>query len=201
MDRINKIHQREGNFRILSFGSPRGEVMRITLLVLLVFLIGGCVPEAFAQTAPSAFEQAQKLRADLSQLHDREAEIKIRLTELEYELKPENIERHFASVGSVHPEELREARRKQLQLEKDRLTGQLSEIDQNQARLETEIQLEDSKGFQQSAMGSSKLGLALDRLSPFMTATLFRLAALAFALIVIGLALFMTYQRRRARVR
>ena len=95
--------------------------------------------------------RAQKLRSDLSQLHDREAEIKIRLTELEYDLKPENIERHFAGVGSVHPEELREARRKQLQLEKDRLVGQLSEIDQNQARLETEIQIADSKAYQQSA--------------------------------------------------
>ena len=175
--------------------------MRITLLVLLVFLIGGCVPEAFAQTAPSAFEQAQKLRADLSQLHDREAEIKIRLTELEYELKPENIERHFASVGSVHPEELREARRKQLQLEKDRLTGQLSEIDQNQARLETEIQLADSKAYQQSALGASKLRISLDQLTPFLTGTVFRLAALVFALVVIGVAVFAARKRRETRFR
>src|SRR5436190_15792602 len=175
--------------------------MRKMFLILVVLLVGLSGQKSFAQNTPTAFEQAQKLRGDLSQLQDREAEIKIRLTELEYELKPETIERHFAGVGSVHPEELREARRKQLQLEKDRLVRQLSEIDQNQARLETQIQIEDSKGFQQSAMGSSKLGLALDRLSPFMTATLFRLAALAFALIVIGLALFMTYQRRRARVR
>ena len=175
--------------------------MRNPILMLLALVLFGYNLAAIAQSSSNPSEQAQKLRAELSQLHNREAEIKTRLTELEYDLKPENIERHFAGVGSVHPEELREARRKQLQLEKDRLVRQLSEIDQNQARLETQIQIEDSKGFQQSAMGSSKLGLALDRLSPFMTATLFRLAALAFALIVIGLALFMTYQRRRARVR
>jgi hypothetical protein len=174
--------------------------MRKPILILVALVLCGYSFRAAAQNSTNAFEQAQKLRSELSQLHDREAEIKIRLTELDYDLKPENIERHFAGVGSVHPEELREARRKQLQLEKDRLVGQLSEIDQNQARLETEIQIADSKAYQQSALGSSKLGLTMDRLSPFMTATVFRLAALAFALIVIGLALFMTYRRRRPRV-
>src|SRR5215471_1698950 len=135
------------------------------LLALVLLVLGG--QQSLAQNSPSAFEQAQKLRSELSQLHDREAEIKIRLTELEYDLKPENIERHFAGVGSVHPEELREARRKQLQLEKDRLVGQLSEIDQNQARLETEIQITDSKAYQQSTLGASKLGITLDQISPY----------------------------------
>jgi hypothetical protein len=173
--------------------------MRISFSLLLVLLIGVSAVEALAQTAPSGFEQAQKLRADLSQLHDREAEIKIRLTELEYELKPENIERQFAGVGSIHPEELREARRKQLQLEKDRLVGQLSEIDQNQARLETQIQIADSKAYQQSALGASKLKLSLDRIRPFMTANILRLAALTFALIVVGITLVAARKRRRTR--
>ena len=175
--------------------------MRLPLSILLVLLSAGSAMEARAQTTPSAFEQAQKLRGELSQLHDREAEVKIRLTELEYELKPENIERHFAGVGSVHPEELREARRKQLQLEKDRLTGQLSEIDQNQARLETEIQIADSKAYQQSALGASKLKVSLDQLTPFLTGTVFRLAALIFALVVVGLAVFAARKRRVTRFR
>ena len=175
--------------------------MRKPIFFLLALVLFGYSVNAVAQDSPNAFEQAQKLRSELSQLHDREAEIKIRLTELEYDLKPENIERHFAGVGSVHPEELREARRKQLQFEKDRLVGQLSEIDQNQARLETQIQIADSKAYQQSAMGASTLGLTLDKLSPYMTATIFRLAALAFALIVVAIAVLLTYQRRRSRVR
>jgi hypothetical protein len=166
-------------------------------LLFVVLLIGICGFESHAQNAPSAAEQAQKLRGDLSQLHDREAEIKIRLTELEYDLKPENIERHFAGVGSIHPEELREARRKQLQLEKDRLVGQLSEIDQNQARLESEIQIADAKVYQQSALGASKLKISLDQITPFMTANILRLAALTFALIVVGLTLFAARKRRR----
>jgi hypothetical protein len=171
--------------------------MRKSILLLFVLLTASFT--ALAQNS-SAFEQTQKMRAELSQLHDREAEIKIRLTELDYDLKPENIERHFAGVGSVHPEELREARRKQLQLEKDRLVGQLSELDQNQARLETEIQISDSKAYQQSALGASKLGITLDQISPYISTTVIRLLAIVFALIVIGIALLMTYQRRRSRV-
>ena len=173
--------------------------MRKLFFLLAVLLFGLVGQRCFAQNAPSAFEQGQKLRSELSQLHDREAEIKIRLTELEYELKPENIERHFAGVGSVHPEELREARRKQLQLEKDRLVGQLSEIDQNQARLETEIQITDSKAYQQSALGASKLKISLDQITPFMTANIFRLAALIFALAVVGLTILVARRRRTTR--
>jgi hypothetical protein len=171
--------------------------MRKRFPLLVALLIGICGSESHAQNAPSAAERAQKLRGDLSQLHDREAEIKIRLTELEYDLKPENIERHFAGVGSIHPEELREARRKQLQLEKDRLVGQLSEIDQNQARLETEIQIADANAYQQSALGAAKLKISLDQITPFMTANILRLAALTFALIVVGLTLFAARKRRR----
>ena len=173
--------------------------MRKLFFLLAVLLFGLVGQKCFAQNTPSAFEQGQKLRSELSQLHDREAEIKMRLTELEYELKPENIERHFAGVGSVHPEELREARRKQLQLEKDRLVGQLSEIDQNQARLETEIQITDSKAYQESALGASKLKISLDSITPFMTANIFRLAALIFALAVVGLTILLARRRRTTR--
>ncbi len=174
--------------------------MRNLMLVLFVLFLCGYSFKAAAQNSSSGLEQGQKLRSELSQLHDREAEIKIRLTELEYNLKPENIERHFAGIGSLHPEELREARRRQLQLEKDRLVGQLSEIDQNQARLETEIQIADSKAYQQSALGASKLGMTLDQLSPYVTTTVLRLLAIVFALIVIGIALLVTYKRRQSRV-
>jgi hypothetical protein len=77
--------------------------------------------------------------------------------------------------------------------------GQLSEIDQNQARLETAIQIADSKAYQQSALGASKLKISLDRITPFMTANIFRLAALSFALIVVGIALFAARKRRQTR--
>ena len=89
----------------------------ISFLIALLFVSAQSV-RVPAQDSPSAAEAAQQLRNQLSQLNDHEAGIKIRLRELDVELKPENIERYFAGYGSLHPEELREARRKKLQIEK-----------------------------------------------------------------------------------
>jgi len=83
--------------------------------LIAVLLVSAQSARLFAQDSPSAAEAARQLRNQLSQLNDREAEIKIRLQELDYELKPENIEHYFAGYGSLHPEELREARRKKRQ--------------------------------------------------------------------------------------
>ena len=92
--------------------------MRLPFLILVFILSGSLMPLAWSASAQdrNAAETAARLRSQLSELQDREAGIKIRLQELDYDLKPENIERHFAGVGSVHPEELRETRRKQLQI-------------------------------------------------------------------------------------
>ena len=165
-------------------------------IFLFAFLL--CVPAVVVLAQSSnGFEEGQKLRDQMAQLNDREAEIKIRLTELDYQLKPENIAREFAGVGSVHPEELREARRKQLQTEKDRLVGQLSEISLNKSQLQTQIQISDSKAFQQNAVGKASLKPAQGRFALLLTGTVFRLAALTFALIVVAIALFMANKRRQ----
>ena len=50
-----------------------------------------------AQDSPSAAQAAQELRNQLSQLNDRDAEIKIRLQELDYEL----VMRRLSSVMSL----------------------------------------------------------------------------------------------------
>jgi len=155
------------------------------------------MPLAWSASAQdrNAAETAARLRSQLSELQDREASIKIRLQELDYEIKPENIERHFAGVGSVHPEELREARRKQLQIEKDRLVAQLNEIAQSRTQLESAISIADSQAYQQSALGASSLK-SHSRLAPFMTAAVLRMSAIVFGLIVVGLVLVASHKRR-----
>ena len=169
--------------------------MRFSILILIGLLVL-LAWSAAAQDNGSAAETAARLRTQLSELQDREADIKIRLQEVEYELKPESIERHFAGVGSVHPEELREARRKQLQIEKDRLVAQLNEIAQSRTQLESAISTADSRAYQQSALGAAAIK-SYSRLAPFMTATALRLGAIVFALIVAGLVLFVSHKRRQ----
>jgi len=155
--------------------------------LIAVLLVSAQSARLFAQDSPSAAEAAQQLRNQLGQLNDKEAEIKIRLQELDYELKPENIEHYFAGYGSLHPEELREARRKKLQIEKDRLLAQLNEIGLSRQQLEAAIVAADTKAYQTSALGAASLkGGALGQI---FNATTLQLAAIIFALVVIGILL------------
>jgi len=64
------------------------------------------------------------------------ADIESKLEQIEYALKPENIERATQSFGSVRPEEAREARRRQLENERFRLRSQLKILDTSKVRLQ-----------------------------------------------------------------
>ena len=112
-----------------------------------------------AQETTSAAQNAENLRAQLRDVQMRQGEIQLRLNELDFELRPENIQRFFAGVGSTRPEELREQRRRQLQLEKDTLTTQLQSLNDSKIRLETAITRADALTYQQSAFGSTSLML------------------------------------------
>src|SRR5438067_11899655 len=82
-----------------------------------VMILGGLlVAEVTAQE--SAQNRAASMRAQLVEMQARQAELQMRLQQLEEYLKPENIEHSLAGVGSTHPEELREARRRQFEIEK-----------------------------------------------------------------------------------
>lgn len=110
-----------------------------------------------AQTTQSAAQTAENLRWQLRDLQTKEAELQSRLNQLDYDLKPENIERYFAGVGSTRPEELRESRRKQLQAEKNSVVAQLQSIADSKLRLEAAISRADAQSYQQSAFGSASL--------------------------------------------
>ena len=126
-------------------------------VLFAVILLGGV--HVSAQDTASAAQNAENLRAQLRDTQMKEAELQYRLNQLDYELKPENIERYFAGTGSTRPEELREHRRRQLQLEKDALTSQLQSLGESKNRLEVAITRADSLAYQQSAMGSNSLTL------------------------------------------
>ena len=88
-------------------------------LELCLALILSSFVFANAQEATSAADTVDKIKLDLLDLQAREEGLKARLIELEEALKPENIARSLAGVGSTRPEELREARRRQLTIERD----------------------------------------------------------------------------------
>lgn len=90
-------------------------------------------------------QRAEALRAQLIEVESKLADLQSRLEGVEYSLKPENIERVTQGAGTVHPEELRDTRRRQLESEKSRLQSQIRILDGSKARLEPAIAMADSE--------------------------------------------------------
>lgn len=117
------------------------------LLVVLAFALIG---SAYAQE-PTAAETAEQIRFKLLDVQGQQEGLKLRLQELEEALKPENIERSLAGVGSTRPEELREARRRQLTIERDGVAAQLKILDSARQRLETALGEAEARAYHESA--------------------------------------------------
>src|ERR1051325_10281446 len=112
----------------------------IVLVLLAALAISGLTlvsAPAFAQT--SAQEKAAALRAQLAEVETKQAEMQTRLQALDEKLKPENIERDLAGVGSTRPEDVREQRRRQLEIERNGVGAQVDLLSKSHTRLETAI--------------------------------------------------------------
>ena len=91
-----------------------------------------------------AEQRAGTLRQQLMDSSDKEDTIKTRLAELEGEMTPQAIERKAAFAGSLRPEEVRDNILKTLTAEKDHLTNQMTQLQNNRAALETSLQNADA---------------------------------------------------------
>ncbi len=169
--------------------------------VMLLILLGAVVHSSSQTLSPA--EEARQLRNELSQLLDREAQIEIRLHELEHDLKPENIESFFAGVGSTRPEELRAMRRKKLETEKNRLQAQLSEIAQDRSRMEASILNAEARANYEAAM-TSGAAPTQSRMSPLAALLIGRshqVATITLGVIVLGLIVAIIRKRARPETR
>ena len=92
-----------------------------------------------------AEQRAETLRSQLVDNESKLADLQSRLEQIEYNLKPENIERATATYGTVHPEEARDSRRRQLESEKVRVQSQIKILDGSRARLEQAITNADNE--------------------------------------------------------
>ena len=86
-----------------------------------------------------AEQRASSLRTELRDVQAKESDLQARAEDLEYALKPENIERSIAGYGTTHPEELREQRRHQLESENERVRKQLAQLGASRTQLEQAI--------------------------------------------------------------
>lgn len=90
-----------------------------------------------------AEQRSESLRKQVFEMLEKENAVKTKLDSLEYDLRPEVIERSTALIGSLRPEEIRASRRKSLESERANLQILLTQIQQNRVILESGLQRSD----------------------------------------------------------
>jgi chromosome segregation ATPase len=88
--------------------------------------------------------RAESLRAQQVEVESKLADAQSKLELIDYQLRPENIE-HASGYGTVHPEEARDARRRQLENEKARMQAQVKILETSRTRLETALVTADAE--------------------------------------------------------
>ena len=122
-------------------------------IALAALVIAVLATPLAAQTAAQA--RAANLREQLADVQAEQTELQTRLEQVENDLNPENIEKSFAGVGSTKPEDLREQRRRQLEIERKTLKTRLDRLATSRTRLETGIAQADADVYHRSAGGPS----------------------------------------------
>ena len=163
----------------------------LLLLFLLVFSV-----TVYAQESASAAESLEKLKMQLLEVQGKEEALRARVQQLDESLKPENIERSLAGIGSTRPEELRESRRRQLTIERDGAMAQLRTVENSRQRLETAVTNAEIVAYQQSARPTQALSASSPRRYQLLMLGGGALAALALG----GGALFYRRKIRRRSV-
>jgi DNA repair exonuclease SbcCD ATPase subunit len=91
-----------------------------------------------------AEQRAESLRAQQVDVESKLADLQAKVDQIDYLLRPENIER-AAGYGTVHPEEARDTRRRQLESEKSRVIAQVKILETSRTRLETSVVTADAE--------------------------------------------------------
>lgn len=166
-------------------------------LILILISLSLVAVSAHAQSKESAADRVDNLKLQLIDVKAEEESAKLRVEQLDEALKPENIERSLAGVGSTRPEELREQRRRQLMIEKSKVTAQLDQLQAQRSRLESAIGLAEAEAYQESARGTTPVGngfLGISRLT-------LRWLVIGSVVGMLAIVLFVTLLVRRVAAR
>ena len=91
-----------------------------------------------------AEQRSEGLRKQLFDMIEKESNIRTRIDQIDNDMRPEALERSFATVGSLRPEELRAQKRRSLELEKRNQETLLVEVQRNRANIEQSLQRADA---------------------------------------------------------
>jgi predicted nucleic acid-binding Zn-ribbon protein len=92
-----------------------------------------------------AEQRAEQLRSQLMDVQSKIADFEAKIEQIDWALRPENIEASTAGYGSTRPEAARDARKKQLESEKTRTQAQLKLAESSKSRLEGAVSNADAE--------------------------------------------------------
>jgi DNA repair exonuclease SbcCD ATPase subunit len=92
-----------------------------------------------------AEQRSAALWKELREVEAQQGDLQARLEQVNFALKPENIESSVAGYGTTRPEELRAQRRLQLENEKVRAQKQLDQLSATHTRLEQAVATADAE--------------------------------------------------------
>ena len=129
----------------------------LSLLTVTALIVLGSVV-AQAQNTPTAAERVDNLKLQLLDVGAQEESAKLHSEQLDEAMKPDNIRRSLAGVGSTRPEELREQRRRELAIEKANVTAELQQLALRRSQLESALATAQADAYHESAGGGGIVG-------------------------------------------
>jgi chromosome segregation ATPase len=128
----------------------------IRLLRGLLLILAAITPLR-AQDAATAEQRVEEMRQQLRDVTDKQAQLQAREQQLDEALRPENVERSVAGIGTTDATALRDRRREQLEREKAVVDEQLRSLSESRARLEASITSAEAEAvrLRASALGAN----------------------------------------------
>ena len=87
-----------------------------------------------------AEQRVESLRKQSFEMLEKETAFKSKLEQIDNDLRPESIDRSIAFTGSLRPEEVRAARKKNLEAERTNLQNMLTEVQRTRSNLDLNVQ-------------------------------------------------------------
>ena len=143
--------------------------MRRFVTSVLIILVAAT--PASAQDVAAVEQQVERLRAQLREVADKETELQVRARQLDEDLRPENIQRSVAHVGTTDAQALRDERRRQLERQKAGVEEQLASLATSRGRLESAIATAEAEAvrLRAAALGASNAPVRTETAAPTKT--------------------------------
>lgn len=113
-----------------------------------------------------AEQRADVLRKQLFELIEKETSLRVRLVQIEEDMRPESIERALNPYGTTRTAELRDTRRRALENERRGIESLLNQITQSRLRLDEDVKQADLMVFKLRQRIFPLIDKEIEKISP-----------------------------------